>query len=346
MPDSADYLVVGGGIVGLLAARQLRNSGASVAVADAGYPAASASAAGVISALPPWHADARVNHLIELSARRIFRLVFESQNVGLPCQWQRLGMLSLGYPTQKTSGVYTTIKGLAPHVKSTQTRGFWMPEVMQLQSAKLLQGIAKSLRQRGVHFLSGAGQWEINCNAICGWRLPDGGKISAGNYVLCAGAHSGLLCPPPKPPLKPFRGQLLLYRSQKPLICIVLGEDGMYFVPRLDGTLAVGSTFEDVGFDNRPSAAAVADLHRRAAALMPSLTAAQMINAWSGLRPCTPNGVPIIDAHPQYRNLFLNIGHGRYGVAMADGAAQHLQQVIDGYPADNPYAFYEAAAAQ
>ena len=71
-----------------------------------------------------------------------------------------------------------------------------------------------------------------------------------------------------------------------------------------------------------------ADLHRRAAALFPCLRREDLLNAWSGLRPCLPDGAPLIATHPAVENLHLNIGHGRYGICMAPGAASHLRRIM------------------
>lgn len=344
-----DYLIIGGGIVGLLSARHLREKGASVTVVDAGYAPASAVSAGILSALPPWSVDARINDLINTGYRRFFGLMEECKQAGFDCSWSHPGMLSMIYPPKQADGVYAMVRALAPHFKTKRERGFWMPEVTCLRASQFLLGVSVLAKQSGVKIVysnsDGNGGWEFDGDKIACWRQANGNKISAGNYILCAGAHSALLCPPPKPPVKPYRGQLILYRPAKPQLCIVLDEDGMYFVPQHDGALLVGSSFEDAGFDNRPAAAVVAGMHRRAVERVPMLAQSQMLNTWSGLRPCTPNGVPIIDAHPVCRNLYLNTGHSRYGVSMADAAALHLQQIIEEMPEENPFAFYEEGEA-
>src|SRR5512139_3946501 len=112
---------------------------------------------------------------------------------------------------------------------------------------------------------------------------------------------------------KPMRGQMLLYRlAEQPLSHILYRED-FYLIPRLDGHILAGSTVEDVGFDKSTTQDAAAELAAKACALLPELARAPLVKHWSGLRPGSPDNLPVIARHPQFDNLYLNTGHFRYG---------------------------------
>jgi glycine oxidase len=117
--------------------------------------------------------------------------------------------------------------------------------------------------------------------------------------------------------------------------------EGFYLIPRRDGYLLAGSTLEDVGFDATVTQAVRDEIIAKAEAIMPALKAEPVIKHWSGLRPGTPENLPIISAHPSIENLYLNTGHFRYGLTMAPASAQMIAALmLDEKPAiaAEPYA--------
>ncbi|MDE2365809.1 MAG: FAD-dependent oxidoreductase, partial [Betaproteobacteria bacterium] len=128
----------------------------------------------------------------------------------------------------------------------------------------------------------------------------------------------------------PVRGQILLFKVQPGLLkTIVLHEhDYFYLIPRRDGHILAGSTLEETGFDKSATAEARRMLLARAHALVPALTEETVAGHWAGLRPGSPDNIPIIDRHPSIANLYLNSGHYRYGVTMAPGSARLLSNII------------------
>ena len=347
-----DFAVVGGGAAGLMSAYELLQTGASVAVADAGYPRASAAGAGIISALPPWKYPPRLAEMISEGGRRFGVLVheIETEGGGRRCEWRRPGMLVLpdGAVALPGGAVRVPARWLAPLLAPPLrgVPGVWMPEVGQLRAARFAEGLAKLVKKRGARFWRGAAAFHVSANKISKLSLAGGDELSAGAYVLCAGARSGALCPPPKPPVAPVRGELLLYRTPKPLMCVVLAErENFYLAPVEEQFLVAGASYEDAGFDDRPAAAVQAALHKRAAALFPPLAQMRPVNSWSGLRPAAPENMPVIGAHPRYENLYLNTGHGRYGISLAPSSARHLLKVVGDKTAPNPFAFREEWAA-
>ena len=343
MSHTPDCIVVGGGIIGLATALEFWRNGATVSVIDAGYTPASAAGAGILSALPPWEYSKEVVSLIEESSRRIGSVIHEIEsNSDVKCEWQRPGMLVLDEQLSSAGiGTMTPARWLAPLIANSDKRhGIWLPDVSKVRAGRLCAGMSAWLKKMGVQFVHAQAQLEYEGGKVKNIRLADGSELSAGSYVICTGAYGGVLCPSPCPPIMPMRGQLLLYHSPKPLLSVVFSPtEGIYMAPCANGNILAGASYEDAGFDNRPSAEVLAELHRKAVALFPPLAMANVLDSWSGLRPCLPDDLPVISPHPACENLYVNGGHGRYGMSMALAAARRLFNIVNTPKMKNPFAF-------
>jgi glycine oxidase len=130
--------------------------------------------------------------------------------------------------------------------------------------------------------------------------------------------------------VKPIRGQMLLFKFSAPPLPHIVLHEGMYLIPRRDGHLLVGSTLEDVGFDKRTTDEARRDLWQRAQLILPALCDMPLVQHWAGLRPGSPHNIPTIGRHAQLENLYLNTGHFRYGVTMAQASVEILLNELNG----------------
>ena len=101
---------------------------------------------------------------------------------------------------------------------------------------------------------------------------------------------------------------------------------------RQDGYILAGSTTEDAGFDKSVTTDARKKLLESAHKLLPALTEKTLVGHWTGLRPGSPENIPVISRHPVFDNLYLNSGHHRYGVTMAPGSAHLLSNMIMNTP--------------
>ncbi|MEU0571165.1 FAD-dependent oxidoreductase [Nonomuraea sp. NPDC005983] len=160
-------------------------------------------------------------------------------------------------------------------------------------------------------------------------EIPGGGdvpgEIRAERVVLAAGAWSAELA---EVPVRPVKGQIMRLRSPQPLLgrCVrgTVHGASVYLVPRGDGELVVGATQEELGFDRRVTAGGVYELLRDARELVPGVTELEVAEMVAGLRPGTPDNVPLIgpSATP---GLHLATGHHRGGVLLAPLTAAMLQ---------------------
>ncbi len=159
-------------------------------------------------------------------------------------------------------------------------------------------------------------------------------QFAAGMVVNCAGAWAGQSSGRIVFPTRPVKGQMLcVAMPQKELVRHVVRTSGwtpdVYLIPRSDGRLVIGATQEEAGFDKQTLPGTIQKLRQAAMNLVPKLAEARILEAWAGLRPGTPDGLPILGptATPGY---FVATGHFRDGILLAPVTAKLMAQVIFG----------------
>ncbi len=152
----------------------------------------------------------------------------------------------------------------------------------------------------------------------------------AGNVVLAAGAWAGGITGARLArAVQPARGQLVSY-SSTPLRHVAYGPRG-YVVPRGDHTIG-GSTMESVGFDNATTAEGVKKVRAASEEICPRLAESAQTKAWAGLRPVTPDMLPMIGRDPEHPSLVYACGHSRNGVLMAPLTGDIMADLVTGTP--------------
>jgi glycine oxidase len=161
-------------------------------------------------------------------------------------------------------------------------------------------------------------------------------EIRAETVVLANGAWSGAtewLPEHARPPVRPVKGQVLELRRRdgEPPARHILASERVYLVPREDGRLVVGATVEEMGFDTAVTAGGVHELLREAYRLLPDVAEMELIDAIAGLRPGTPNNLPLVGPGA-IDGLVLATGHFRNGILLAPLAAQTVADLLAGAP--------------
>jgi glycine oxidase len=149
--------------------------------------------------------------------------------------------------------------------------------------------------------------------------------IAAGCYSAEVGGRMGLRIP--SIPTRPVRGQMLALRRQGLALRHVLRSERGYLVPRSDGRIVAGSTLEDAGFDKSVTAAGVRQIREAALELCPGLAGAETLETWAGLRPGTPDDLPIL-GFTDVEGLILATGHYRNGILLAPITAKLVRDWI------------------
>jgi glycine oxidase len=221
----------------------------------------------------------------------------------------------------------------APNLRAKGSVGLYLKE--RCVDPRHLAGSAiAAARHRGVGFSSGNHVLavEVANGKACGVRTNKT-QFAAGMVVNCAGAWAGQIGPHPFP-TRPVKGQMLcVIMPQKEMVSHVVRAPEIYLIPRSDGRMLIGATAEEAGFDKQTVPETIQKLRLAALDLVPKLADARFLSAWAGLRPGTPDGLPILGATPT-PGYFVATGHFRDGILLAPVTAKVMGRVISGRTPD------------
>jgi len=212
---------------------------------------------------------------------------------------------------------------------SPRVRGAALFREAQVTPIRLVRALARTAAAQGAEIREGApvGALTVRSGRLGGVQTAEG-QVRADVVVLAAGPWSPALASPlgVAVHVRPSRGQLVLLRPRGSVLRHILTWRGSYLVPKPDGTVVAGSTEEDAGFDDRPTAEGVAALLEFACRAVPALGGAVVERVWAALRPATPDGEPVIGAAPGVPNLVVATGHNRDGILLAPITAELVAQ--------------------
>jgi glycine oxidase len=204
---------------------------------------------------------------------------------------------------------------------------FYLAEDHQIDNRLLMGALVKSCERRGVQFILGKSvrSVEHNGRGATGVSLEDR-SIAAGRVVNTAGAWAGMIgvAGLEPAPIRPVKGHMIaLQNPSSPLLRHVVRTHRVYLVPRRSGRVLVGSTMEEAGFDKTPRAGPLARLLRAAQHLCPALDESSIHEYWAGLRPASPDGLPLLGP-TSLHGYWVALGHFRNGILLAPVTAQVL----------------------
>ena len=342
-----DIIIVGGGIIGLLSALNLRRSGASVCVIERGALGGESSWAGggIISPLYPWRYNEAVNVLAERSKLIYPVLVNELEALsGIDAQLLTTGMLILHDEEIEVASAWAKaydvelhhllshheLQQQAPGIAARYQRGLWMPAIGQVRNPLLVQALRESCRAKGVIMKEHCAVDDILIeNGRAQGVEASGHRLSADVVVIASGAWSGrVLQGRAEIDVHPVKGQMIMLKTEPGTVNTMVMDHGHYIIPRKDGHVLAGSTLEFTGFDKTVTEDAKSDLFAQACELMPLLGEYEVIRHWSGLRPGTTQGVPYICEHDEVAGLYIHAGHFRNGIVLGAASAELLAQMV------------------
>jgi len=345
-----DVIIVGGGIIGLSLAIALRKRGAKVLIVERGEPGREASSAAggmlvdcAIETQPALQtlatASARMYpefaHELEIESDTKVDLRDKGTILFPPATCLR-SIACLAHSGSRTAALFPARSAeLEPALAEPNPvrEAFYLKE-RSIDPRALTAAAIKTAKNRGVDFSSGDPVTSVDFRdgRAAGVTTPKT-FFRAPKIVNGAGAWSGQIAPHAFP-TRPVKGQMLcLVSPARELLKHVIRSPEVYLVPRSDGRIVVGSTIEESGFDKRTDAATIQRLHRAAIAMVPELRNAKILEDWAGLRPGTPDALPILGetATPGY---YVATGHFRDGILLAPITARTMAQIVSGEAPD------------
>ena len=331
-----DAIVIGAGIIGLSLAMELNKQGLRVLVVEKGEPGREASwAAGGMLVDFPVETPPGLRELATASARMYPEFVHELEDEsGLKIDLRSVGTIVL---TRVETGLrpattppYALPRPLSELEPALQISGLTALFVKErcVDPRHLTAAAIAAARHRGVDFHSGE---EVRAVKVVNGKTAGvyvtKTQFAAGLVVNCAGAWAGQI-EPHQFSTRPVKGQMLcVAMPEKELVRHVVRAPDAYLIPRSDGRMLIGATAEEAGFDKRTAPETIQKLRQAAIDLVPKLVDARILEAWAGLRPGTPDGLPILGATPT-PGYFVATGHFRDGILLAPVTALAMGQLM------------------
>lgn len=347
-----DVVIVGGGAAGLSTAVETALMGANVTVLSrSSQEAALNASAGMLAPNaeqmknPSMHELAKISRnmfpeyakmLHRLSGCHLDAIAYRSRGDFLVPRF--LDEENVGFPFDCSGAVQVgeqQLRYIEPALGPDVVAATCIEGDAHVNSRELMNVLHSACIKLGVEIRSGVDVASITLSAdgsaVDSVLLTSGEQVVGGHYILCAGAWTKQVLP--SIPIKPIKGQMLCLEprdsfpgsvgvSTWPHPSHTLFRHELYVVPKADGRrFYVGATVEDVGFDNVPTAGGVCDLLQRAIRLVPAFSGFRIVESWAGLRPATPDLVPIL-GRLQYRNMSIAGGYYRNGVLLMPATAK------------------------
>lgn len=347
-----DTVIVGGGVIGLSIAYALAREGARVTVLDRDEfgRAASWAGAGIIA---PSAERPTSNPMVALRSLSVQLYPEWSEalrdETGIDNGYRRSGGVDVAFTAAEEQSIRIAAghwreQGIAferlgprdfarvePALNPALHVAYYLPDRAQVRNPRHVRALAAALARREAVLRPGlaAAAFQAQGRRITAVETREG-PIACDTAIVAAGPWTERLLGSlgvhvPTPPVK---GQIVLLRTQGPLLRRIVEHGTNYLVPRDDGRVLVGATEENVGFDTRPTPAAVRDLIDEALRLCPALGEAEVERAWAGLRPGSFDARPYLGFAPCYENLIVAAGHKRAGLQLAPGTAEVVADLL------------------
>ncbi|HTU14633.1 MAG TPA: glycine oxidase ThiO [Solirubrobacterales bacterium] len=359
-----DAVIVGAGMIGLAIAWELHSLGSSVLVVDRGRPGAGTTSVAAGMLAPVGELDFGEPALLEinmLSAGMYPEFIASVERAcGGTLGYRRMGGLHVAldrdeaaelrrvHDLQLASGLRAEWLGpgaardLEPGLTPSLTGAVLVEDDGTVDPRVLVTGLLEALEREGVVVRSGVKVTGIQQKRgrVEGVELEGRERIAARTVIAAVGAESGRaewLPSDVRPPVRPVKGQIVELRGDPAdHVCDrILASERVYLVPRRDGRLIIGATVEELGFDDRVTAGGIHELLREAYRLLPEVAELEFVDAVAGLRPGTPDNLPVVGP-TRIEGLLLATGHYRNGILLAPITARAIADLADGGTLSGP----------
>ena len=345
-----DAVVAGGGVIGAAIALELAEAGLKVGVFDAQQPGREASwaSAGMISPVPESVALAPLLPISMASVQRYPEFIARVEELsGSKVGYRKEGALDVFLDDEKQSEI-TQILGqhrnaglqaealsgqqaceLEPALTAEIRAAVLRPYEASLDNRLFTEATLEAARRKGVEIHAGNGAKALLTDGrVCKGLQLASGSVEARWTIIAAGCFSaGIEGAAAYAPVTPAKGQMVALRCEAVKLRRDLWNGHLYLVPRTDGRIIAGATIEYEGFDRSVTAAGMKKILTGAISLVPGLEKARVEETWAGLRPDTPDHLPILGPTDQ-EGLLISTGHFRSGILLTPITAQLIREWV------------------
>jgi len=347
---SYDAIIAGGGLIGSAIALELARNDLRVALFDAREPGREASwaSAGILSPAPENPGMISLVPIGKASLAMYPEFIAEVEELsGLTTGYRAKGTVEAlfsPHARQELNTIVALHRGLglkAEAISAKQARemepalseeleaAVLRPQEASVDNRLLASALLEAAKRSGTEIHAGAaveGIWREGSQ--CRGAAVNGERISAAHTIVAAGSFSSQIAGAEKyAPVRPAKGQMVSLRCDVTRIERVLWSERIYVVPRNDGRILCGATVEHVGFDKSVTASGVHANLDGAIELAPVLASARIEETWAGLRPDTPDHLPILGP-TELEGLLIATGHFRSGVLLTPVTARLISEFI------------------
>ncbi len=351
---SVDVIIVGGGVIGLSIAYHLSLKGISCFVFDRGEigQEASLAAAGILGAMMETDAPGPLVELCLASQTRfpvlaetllaetgidieyvtsglvgVARTELEQQALVRKCEWaQNLGQSIEWHSTSE-------LRALEPLLSEELLGGIYIPNDHQVNNAKLTQAFHRGAVLHGAQFFENNPVLRLITvgNRVTGVVAADG-EYTADKVILATGSWSEQLASSLGLSLHvyPVKGQCFSAQLRKKVLHRSVFAEKCYLIPKRDGSILVGATQEEVGFNKETTVQGIQALYNIAVSMVPDMREAIFIRTWAGFRPGNPNIKPILGPVREWQNVILATGHFRKGILLSAITGEIVTSMVSG----------------
>ncbi len=356
---SYDLMLCGGGVVGLSIAYQSALHGWKVLVVDSGEIGKASSWAGAgilpagatIEALDPIEQLRAMSHRLhpEWSRQLLEQTGIDNEfrrcgGLYLACTaaeratlsanemwWDDHGVRFESWSGDELANKVSAIAGLVE--QNEKLRSWFVPDDCRLRNPRHLRALVSACGRLGVTMLENTriDRLDIRADRIVSARAGSM-EFQAERFCVTNGAWASQLLGPlgVETGILPVRGQMVLYKLDKPLFSMVINDGHRYLVPRDDGYVLAGSCEEEVGFDSRTTPEMIDQLKEWALKICPVLGSAKVERTWAGLRPGSFDSLPYLGTLHPFENGFIAAGHFRHGLHWSTATGVLMYQWMSG----------------
>lgn len=352
MASNNHVIIIGGGVIGCSIAYHLAGAGVRVTLLERGKLGGGVSdvAAGMVASLSEGFTEGEPLKLaLESHALMLEMLPQLQKESGIDVEYLCPGILHMALTKEDEKNLEARLKWQEPLTMGVRwlsaqktyrmepalgegvQGALFSPQEGHLNSRRLVRAYAQGAARRGATLLQDTEVKGLlyQQRRVSGVQLTSG-DLEADWVVMASGAWTGRYRDwlGVDIPVQPVKGQILAARILPSPISTIIWHGITYLVPKADGSIVMGTTREDVGFNARTTVQGIARILSNAIDLVPAVAGAELRKVWGGLRPSSPDDIPILGPVDGWEGILLATGHYRSGILLSSATGKRITDYI------------------